>query len=236
MRINRVLRAILLCAAPLGGQTREQVKSHPAPFPPDQQAAVTERPRTGREAERWNQILTAKEPNFNTNPNAFLVEIVKDRKPGAALDVGMGQGRNAIWLARQGWSVTGFDPADQAVALARQTAQRLGLRLKTEINTGERFDFGENRWDLILFCYVGVRETAEKAERALKPQGMVIVEAFHRDATKGRSVGGGVVFDTGELAKLFPNLRVVRYEEPVATADFGQQRVRVVRYCAQKQE
>jgi SAM-dependent methyltransferase len=148
----------------------------------------------------------------------------------------MGQGRNAIWLAQQGWSVTGFDPADQAVVLARQIAQHLGLHLNTEITTEERFDFGENRWDLILFSYVGVRGVTEKVERALKPQGIVVMEAFHRDAMKGRSVGGGVVFDTGELVTLFPNLRTARYEEPMATADFGQQRVRVVRHCVQRQE
>lgn len=53
-------------------------------------------------------------------------------------------------------------------------------------------------------------------------------------AANGRPIGGGVVFDTGELAKFFPTLQIVRYEEPMAVADFGQQRVRVVRYCARK--
>ena len=49
-----------------------------------------------------------------------------------------------------------------------------------------------------------------------------------------RSIGGSVVFDTGELPKLFPELRVVRYEEPERKADFGQEMVRVVRYCAER--
>ena len=61
-----------------------------------------------------------------------------------------------------------------------------------------------------------------------------MVEAFHRDATRGRSIGGAVVFDTGELPRLFPQLRVVRYEEPVATADFGAEKLRLVRYCAER--
>jgi hypothetical protein len=43
-----------------------------------------------------------------------------------------------------------------------------------------------------------------------------------------------VVFDTGELPLLYPQLRVVRYEEPLATADFGQQKMRVVRYCGER--
>ena len=48
------------------------------------------------EVERWNRILTAEQPRFNINPNGFMVEMVKGRKPGKALDVGMGQGRNAL--------------------------------------------------------------------------------------------------------------------------------------------
>jgi hypothetical protein len=63
-----------------------------------------------------------------------------------------------------------------------------------------------------------------------------VIEGFHRDATKGRPIGGGVVFDTGELPKLYPELRVVRYEEPVAMADFGQANVRLVRYCGERPE
>lgn len=175
-------------------------------------------------------------PRFNTKPNAFLVEMVKGRKPGAALDVGMGQGRNATWLAQQGWDVTGFDPADKAVALARENAEKSGVKLKTEIKGLEDFDFGERRWDLILLSYVGGREKADVFQRALKPAGVLVIEGFHRDATKAARIGGGVVFDTGELPPLFPQLRVVRYEEPVADADFGQIRVRLVRYCGERPE
>lgn len=63
-----------------------------------------------------------------------------------------------------------------------------------------------------------------------------MIEGFHRDATKGRPIGGEVVFDTGELPRLFPEQRVVRYEEPIEDADFGQVKVRLVRYCAERPE
>ena len=72
------------------------------------------------EIERWNRILTAPTPGFNTRPNAFLVEMTRGPYPGRALDVGMGQGRNALYLAQQGWAVTGFIPADRAVAGRRR--------------------------------------------------------------------------------------------------------------------
>lgn len=188
------------------------------------------------EIERWNRILTAEKPTFNVKPNAFLVEMAKGRKPGSALDVGMGQGRNAIWLAQQGWDITGFDPAEKAVALAQDTARKLGVHLKTEVKGIEDFDFGYRRWDLILLCYVSDRDKEAVIQRALKPGGVLVIEGFHRDATKGNSIGGGVVFDTGQLPTLFPQLRVVRYEEPMADADFGSGKVRVVRYCGERPE
>jgi SAM-dependent methyltransferase len=188
------------------------------------------------EVERWNRILTAENPTFNVKPNQFLVEMAKGRKPGKALDVGMGQGRNAIWLAQQGWDVTGFDPAEKAVALAQETARKLGVRLNAEVKGTEDFDFGDRRWDMIVVCYVGGRDFAAQLQHALKPGGVLVIEAFHRDATQGRSIGGGVVFDTGQLPALFPQLRSVRYEEPMETADFGMQKVRLVRYCGQRPE
>ena len=202
----------------------------------DAQLKLIEEQGARAEVERWNQILTAEKPRFNTKPNVFLMEIAKTRTPGTALDVGMGQSRNGIWLAQQGWDVTGFDPAEKAVALARETARKLGVNLKTEVNKMEEFDFGERRWDLILLSYVGGRGMTNVLQRALKPGGVLVVEGFHRDATRGGPIGAAVVFDTGELPPLFPQLRVVRYEEPVADADFGQTKVRLVRYCGERPE
>jgi len=187
------------------------------------------------EVDRWNRILTSEKSAFNTAPNAFLVEMVKGRQPGAALDVGMGQGRNAIYLAQQGWAVTGFDPADKAVAQANATAAKLGVKLTTMIQGSEDFDFGQNRWDLVVLSYVTVRDIAERVVAALKPGGIVVIEGFHRDVTKQRPVGGGVVFDSNELLTLFSRLRVLRYEDADATSDFGGAGSRAVRLCAVKE-
>ena len=186
------------------------------------------------EIERWNRILTAPQPRFNTAPNAFLVSVTTSLKPGRSLDVGMGQGRNTIYLAQKGWDSVGFDPADRAVAAAQAEAAKLGVKITTSVARAEDYDWGENRWDLIVLSYVGAREFAAPVVRALRPGGMVVVEGFHRDATKTQSIGGGVVFDTNELLRIFAPLRVVRYEDADAKGDFGQFDARVVRLAALK--
>jgi SAM-dependent methyltransferase len=61
------------------------------------------------ERDRWNRMYANPAPSFNTAPNAFLSEVVKTLKPGRALEIGMGQGRNSVYLATLGWDVTGFD-------------------------------------------------------------------------------------------------------------------------------
>ena len=186
------------------------------------------------EVERWNRILTSAKPMFNTAPNSFLVAMTKGVKPGRSLDVGMGQGRNTIYLAQQGWDSVGFDPAERAVAAAQEQAGKLGVKITTHVARAEDFDWGDSRWDLIVLSYVGGREYVKQVMRALRPGGMLILEGFHRDATKERSIGGAVVFDSNELLRLFADLRVVRYEDTAGVSDFGMADTRVVRLAGVK--
>jgi hypothetical protein len=58
--------------------------------------------------EVWDGVYSDATPVFSTAPNTFMTEAVKGLKPGRALDIGMGQGRNSVYLAKLGWKVTGF--------------------------------------------------------------------------------------------------------------------------------
>src|SRR6188768_3099174 len=63
--------------------------------------------------ERWNKEFSSGIPSLrNAQSSEFLAAVIKGLKPGTALDLGIGQGRNAIYLAAQGWDVTGVDISD----------------------------------------------------------------------------------------------------------------------------
>ena len=160
------------------------------------------------ERDYWNRFYLNPKSNFNREPNGFLVEVVQARPPGAALDYGMGEGRNAIYLASLSWKVSGFDPADAAVTLAQKRAKELGLRLDTSAVRDSEYEFGKERFDLILFSWSMPLVPVEKVLDSLKPGGIVVMEC-----------AADFVGRNGML-KMFDALEIVRYEVVRTKADF----------------
>ena len=103
----------------------------------------------------WNGVYSDEDSRITNYPNRFLAEIVQGRKPGRALDVGMGQGRNSLFLARLGWDVTGVDVSDRGIDLAKKEAARLGLKINCVVSDFSAFEVGKDRWDLIVAMYMG---------------------------------------------------------------------------------
>jgi SAM-dependent methyltransferase len=115
-----------------------------------------------------------------TKPDASLVDFIRPLKPGKAIDIGMGQGRNTIFLAQQGWNVTGLDLSELGVAEAKERARKLSMRIDARVQDVFRFDFGENRWDLICLMFFIIPASQpdfyQRMATAVKPGGHVIVE------------------------------------------------------------
>ena len=82
----------------------------------------------GDEAE-WTWDRRYAEQSGPTEPDPMLVELVDGITPGEAIDLGCGTGRNALWLARRGWRVTGVDASKVGLARTRERAQAEGLEL-----------------------------------------------------------------------------------------------------------
>jgi SAM-dependent methyltransferase len=166
-------------------------------------------------------------------PTAFLVDTVKGMKPGVALDVGTGQGRNAVYLAKQRWDVTGMDISQVALDAARANADKSGVRIRTEKAAYDTFDFGVNKWDLIVivFAWAPVSDPAfvAKLKISLRPGGVVLYEHFMGPRAPMIRAPG-----PNELKTFFADFDIVSYEETQGPADWGGPKSRLVRMLARK--
>ncbi|HUG80998.1 MAG TPA: class I SAM-dependent methyltransferase [Bryobacterales bacterium] len=179
--------------------------------------------RPALESDYWNRYYTDEQSNFNRSPNRFLIQMVDGRTPGVALDYGMGSGRNAIYLAQLGWQVWGFDPADAAVALAQKRAKELGLTLNTAAVHDSEYEFGKERFDLVLFSWSMPLIPVQRVVDSLKPGGIVVIEVAADFV--GRN----------ELLKMFDALLIERYEIVRGEADFyNRQEVNILQMVASK--
>jgi SAM-dependent methyltransferase len=189
--------------------------------------------------EVWNELF-AKREGKEHQFNKFLAETVKGRPPGKALDIGMGQGRNSLFLAALGWDVTGFDISEVGVKQAQAEAQKRGLKINASVGDVDKFDYGKERYDLIVGMYMHeyLNRNAAKVIAALKPGGLLVVEGIHRDVNKDSLRGEKYGYRNNELPKIFAPLRVRLYEDTLDKADWersGGKPVPLVRLLAIKE-
>jgi cyclopropane fatty-acyl-phospholipid synthase-like methyltransferase len=195
--------------------------------------------RTDAEAWRlfYNNIYAHPRPGFSTQPNALLLATVAGRAPGRALDICTGQGRNAVFLASQGWDVTAVDVSDEGLEVAMRSAERAGVRMRTVRARTDDFVFGTVTWDLIVAVYAPVPLTdagyAQRISEGLRPGGVVVIESFASEASEADRTP--VDIDPAELQRAFGSLRVLRFEDTVAMPDWGTREWRLCRFVAEKQ-
>lgn len=187
----------------------------------------------GIEAEResWNSKLRG-QTGFKITVNQFLADWAKGKKPGTAIDIAAGQGRNAVWLATQGWKVSAIDISDAGLEMAKKAAVAKKAKLTTIEADVDTYDLGKERWDLVTLIYAGSNhDLIERIKPSIKKGGWFVVEFFGREATAGTGIGG---FAAGELAALFPGWKIEKDEVVDDIADWGLKKVKVARFAAQK--
>lgn len=164
----------------------------------------------------WNERYEEKGSVWGAEPNQFVAERLGGIEPCRVLDLGSGQGRNAIWLARQGHAVTAIDVSDVATRQAAELAARAGVDVTFVAADLEEWEPEEAAFDLVLLAYMqapaSIRKALHaKAGRALVPGGRVFLIAHHKDNLDG-GVGGPPVremlFDEAEVAADFAGFAV----------------------------
>jgi 2-polyprenyl-3-methyl-5-hydroxy-6-metoxy-1,4-benzoquinol methylase len=190
----------------------------------------------------FDRMYTAPVAPFNTEPNAFLVNMTTGMKAGTALDVAMGQGRNALYLASKGWQVTGFDIAQKGLDVAQAEAAKRKLHVTTVNRSFDDFDFGHEQWDLIVFSYswspLVDPAFVDRVRGSLKPNGVVVIEQPAQDPVELAKPGAPQPDPTDEinvLTKVWSSgFRILRYEDAEDQWDWRIRKARVLRLFAQK--
>jgi cyclopropane fatty-acyl-phospholipid synthase-like methyltransferase len=143
----------------------------------------------------WDQRYSGDDLAYGQAPNDFLA-IIADHLPnfGHALDIGAGEGRNALFLASCGLNVLAVDQSEVGMQKAQRLAQEHGLTLRTQAVDLQDFDAEQNSFDVISSIFVHLPATLRAAvhERVgawLKPGGLFLLEAYAPEQIE-RSTGG----------------------------------------------
>jgi len=179
--------------------------------------------------DRWDERYRAGAFAERLHPSTLLREWIGRAPLGKALDLACGAGRNALFLARNGFEVVGLDISAVGLARARASAERAGLSidwrrqdLDEELNIDGKFQL------ICLFRYLN-QPLIRRLPRLLAPGGMLILEvhlAVDQSKLDAPIVGPSnpaFRIKRGALAGLLPNLTTIYVEEGVLTDPDGRQ-------------
>jgi 2-polyprenyl-3-methyl-5-hydroxy-6-metoxy-1,4-benzoquinol methylase len=156
----------------------------------------------------WDKRYAETEFAYGVLPNEFLKEQLQNLSAGKILFVCEGEGRNAVFAAKQYWNVEAFDLSAEGKKKALQLAEQNNVTINYQVQDATTIQYPENSFDAIALIYAHFPETIRKSFHKkvmnwLKPNGYVIIEAFNPNQLKNASGGPKVesMLYTKELLK-----------------------------------
>jgi len=192
----------------------------------------------------WNERYAADGFAYGTEPNAFLAEHAK-LLVGPVLSLAEGEGRNGVFLASLGLDVLGVDGSEVGLAKARSLAAARGVSMRTEVADLATYEPPEQAFGAVVSISAHLPSVARKrlhglAERALRPGGIVLLEAYTR-AQLARTTGGpkdpDMLMSRADLLAEFANCEPMlarEIEREVVEGRFHTGLASVVQFLARK--
>jgi SAM-dependent methyltransferase len=185
----------------------------------------------GKELERWNKRFSGEGYVFGTEPNAFLAsQQPRLARAKTALSVADGEGRNGVWLARQGLRVTAFDFSPVGLAKAKALAHAAGVSVDYRLSDVDGWDWDAARYDVIAAIFVQFTPPPARARMfagmigALNPGGLILLEGY-RPEQLGYATGGPKqlenLYTEALLRESFAALEIVHLAAYDAEVDEG---------------
>lgn len=155
--------------------------------------------------------------------------------PGRVVDLGIGLGGNAFYLAARGASVLGIDISERAVRALRRTALNRGFRLELIVADLDDFPLPVNRFAAVLCFFYLNRRLFPRIRNSLKPGGVLLMESFVTDPQRPKKDQPGYRLAERELLAAFGDWEVIDYAEGFHQ-DTPSSRSTTARICARKPE
>lgn len=164
----------------------------------------------------WDQRYSAEEYVYGKEPNTYFRDQLNKLTPGNLLLPGEGEGRNAVYAASVGWNVTAFDTSSEGQKKALSLAEEKGVSIDFNLASYLDFEYPEKRYDVIgLFFTHQPSEMRKvfhkKILQGLKPGGMIILEAFHKEQINNNTGGPqspDFLYSEADLEKDFSTLKI----------------------------
>ena len=173
--------------------------------------------------EFWDSVYADEAYVYGTEPNHFLVSQKQLLKPGQqVLAMADGEGRNGVWLARQGLDVTSVDFSPIAQAKAKRLAEAEDVTIRFEEADLNHWAWGEARFDVIAAIFVQfagpeVRPALfANMKRALRPGGLLILQGYtprQLEYGTGGPPGAGNMYTEPMLREAFGDMEILHLEE-----------------------
>jgi SAM-dependent methyltransferase len=182
---------------------------------------------------QWDAAYSGPELVWGAGPNRFVVEETSELRPGRAIDLATGEGRNAIWLASRGWKVTGVDFSETGLARAAALAAERGVTADWVRADLAEYEAEPGAFDLVLIAYLQLERSKldpvlAMAARAVAPGGTVLVighDVGNLDGGVGGPQDPRALYTPEAIVSALPGLSVRTAERrlrPVPGADGGQ--------------
>jgi 2-polyprenyl-3-methyl-5-hydroxy-6-metoxy-1,4-benzoquinol methylase len=150
-------------------------------------------------------------------PAQFLVDNIALLPKGRALDVAMGAGQNAIYLAKMGFEVEAVDISPEAVSSALELARKSGVNLRTQVaDLGNNYHIEKGAYEVIICFNYLQRSLILQIKDGLRKGGMVVYETFIVDQARfGKPKNPDYLLRHNELLDMFRDFRCLRYREGI---------------------
>lgn len=147
-------------------------------------------------APEWDELYASKTEFFSGEPNSSLIEEVQDLPAGRALDVGCGEGADAVWLAQQGWEVTGLEVSQVALKRSAARAEQAGVAVQWVHSGLMHAGLPPASFDLVVAHYPALpssdrHDTERTLLESVAPGGrllMVYHAGFDSDEARARGI------------------------------------------------